>query len=337
MRKYLLPKEGQFYKANLHCHSTVSDGRWTPEEIKERYMEKGYSVVAYTDHGLMVHHSELTDEHFVALTGVEYGVNNLNLSRPGLAYKARKNCDICMIALEPDNFFQPCWDKDREVPEQYRDRALAAPDRTDYKMQYTPDVINAMIEEGRKQGFFVTYNHPTWSSEVYTDYMRYEGMHAMEICNYGSVCCGHDEHNSKIYQDMLRGGKRLFCVATDDNHNKPERPDSFGGFTMIKAEKLEYRTITDAMVKGNFYASEGPEIEQLYYEDGKVFIKTSPAQAIFAAKGTKNAEVRWGKEAPIREAVFEIDPGDVYFYLTVVGETGDKAYTNAYFLDELAE
>ena len=106
---------------------------------------------------------------------------------------------------------------------------------------------------------------------------------------------------------------------------------------MIKAEKLEYRTITDAMVKGNFYASEGPEIEELYYEDGKVFIKTSPAQAIFAAKGTKNAEVRWGKETPIREATFDIDPEDVYFYLTVVGENGDKAYTNAYFLDELAE
>lgn len=335
MRNYLLPKEGTFYKANLHSHSTVSDGRWTPEEIKERYMAKGYSVVAYTDHGLMVHHSELTDENFVALTGVEYGVNNLNLSRPGLAYKARKNCDICMIALEPDNFFQPCWDKDRIVPEQYRDRALVDPNRTDYKMQYAPDVINAMIDEGRKQGFFVTYNHPTWSSEVYTDYMRYENMHAMEICNYGSVCVGHDEHNSKIYQDMLRGGKRLFCVATDDNHNKPENPDSFGGFTMIKAEKLEYRAITDAMVKGHFYASEGPEIEALYYEDGKVYIRTSPAQAIFAAKGNKNAAVRWGRETPIREAVFEIDPGDVYFYLTVVGPNGDKAYTNAYFLDAL--
>ena len=37
MRKYLLPEKGEFYKANLHCHSTYSDGNWTPEEIKERY------------------------------------------------------------------------------------------------------------------------------------------------------------------------------------------------------------------------------------------------------------------------------------------------------------
>ena len=35
MRKYLLPENGNFYKANLHCHSTVSDGTLTPEEMKE--------------------------------------------------------------------------------------------------------------------------------------------------------------------------------------------------------------------------------------------------------------------------------------------------------------
>ena len=35
MKKYLLPQNGSFYKANLHCHSTVSDGRWSPEEIKK--------------------------------------------------------------------------------------------------------------------------------------------------------------------------------------------------------------------------------------------------------------------------------------------------------------
>ena len=38
MRKYLLPNDGSFYKANLHCHSTVSDGVLTPNEIKEKYI-----------------------------------------------------------------------------------------------------------------------------------------------------------------------------------------------------------------------------------------------------------------------------------------------------------
>ena len=45
MRKYLLSKDGNFYRANLHCHTTVSDGKRTPEEIKEIYKSKGYSIV----------------------------------------------------------------------------------------------------------------------------------------------------------------------------------------------------------------------------------------------------------------------------------------------------
>ena len=69
MKKFLLPESGNFYKANLHCHSTVSDGKLTPEELKQIYREQGYSAIAFTDHWFFVTHNELTDEHFVALNG----------------------------------------------------------------------------------------------------------------------------------------------------------------------------------------------------------------------------------------------------------------------------
>ena len=39
MKKYLLPEKGNFYKANLHTHSTISDGKLTPEAVKEAYKE----------------------------------------------------------------------------------------------------------------------------------------------------------------------------------------------------------------------------------------------------------------------------------------------------------
>lgn len=68
MKQYLLPEAGQFYKANLHCHSTVSDGRLSPEELKELYMRHGYSIIAYTDHEVLIPHPELTDDKFLALT-----------------------------------------------------------------------------------------------------------------------------------------------------------------------------------------------------------------------------------------------------------------------------
>ena len=71
MKKYLIPNEGKFYKANLHCQTTLSDGSMTPEEVKAYYVERGYSVVAYTDHCIMLPHHVLTDENFVAVSGYE--------------------------------------------------------------------------------------------------------------------------------------------------------------------------------------------------------------------------------------------------------------------------
>ena len=37
--KHLLPPVPKYFKASLHTHSTVSDGRMTPEECWRRVME----------------------------------------------------------------------------------------------------------------------------------------------------------------------------------------------------------------------------------------------------------------------------------------------------------
>ena len=96
MRQYLLPKEGQFYKANLHCHTTVSDGDFSPAQIKEFYKSHGYDAVAFTDHQGCIPHPELNDENFVALTGIE------------IAYGIRKSTSIhaCGIARNPETALQ---------------------------------------------------------------------------------------------------------------------------------------------------------------------------------------------------------------------------------------
>ncbi|MBE6688525.1 MAG: PHP domain-containing protein [Ruminococcaceae bacterium] len=337
MKKYLLPQSGRFYKANLHCHSTVSDGRWSPEEIKKRYMEKGYSIVAYTDHDVFILHNELTDKEFLALNGIEYGFNNGVLPK-----KLSKNCDIGMIALKHDTVIQPCWHRKKYMTPgctlNFKPFVRFDESKPDFERIYTPECINRMIKEGVDSGFFVTYNHPTWSNEEYTDYINYNGMHAMEICNYGCVASGNDEHNTRIYEEMLKSGKRLLCTATDDNHNKYGEDDSFGGFTVIKAEKLEYETITNALLRGEYYSSEGPVIDELWYEDGMVHITFEPAKLVFTNKMTRNiSKVSAPDGEFITEATFAVEDDDGYFRITVVGADGKRAYTNAYFLDDILE
>ena len=74
MRYYLLPENNKQFKANLHSHTTLSDGGKTPEEMKAIYKERGYSVLAITDHGKLIDHSALDDEDFIMLTAVEFWV-----------------------------------------------------------------------------------------------------------------------------------------------------------------------------------------------------------------------------------------------------------------------
>ena len=55
MKDQILLPEAGYYKANLYCHTTLSDGEFTPEQIKAAYQEQGYSIVAFTDHRQGLH------------------------------------------------------------------------------------------------------------------------------------------------------------------------------------------------------------------------------------------------------------------------------------------
>ena len=337
MKRYLLPKEGNFYKVNLHCHSTFSDGKRTPEELKAEYMAHGYSAVAFTDHNVLIPHNELTDEHFVALNGFELDVNENGAYAP-----THKCCHICYVALSPGTDKIVCWHREKFVgnsSKAYRHLVEFDESLPDYERVYSHECISDMMQKGREGGFFVTYNHPTWSMEDYSDYMGYEGMHAFEISNYGCEVEGYAEYNPRVYDDMLRGGKRIFCVSTDDNHNgRPcDHPqyDSFGGWVCVKTNSLTYENLTDGLIKGNFYASRGPEIKELWYEDGKVHIETSPAAKIEAYYGIRRGRMCMAEPGEtVTEATFEIPENCGYFRLTVTDTHGKTADTNAYFLNE---
>ena len=107
---------------------------------------------------------------------------------------------------------------------------------------------------------------------------------------------------------------------------------------MIKAEKLEYEVISQALLNGHFYASEGPEINELYFEDGKIHIKSSEATRIIMTTCLRHYRTATAdkKGEVISEAIFNIVPeltGE-YVRFTVVDKDGKEAHTNAYFLSD---
>lgn len=336
MKHYLLPANGQFYKANLHSHSTVSDGTLTPAQMKELYKARGYSILCCTDHEIMIPHHDLTDEDFLMLTGFELGFDEN--WRPD--FLDAKVCDLCVIALDKNNITQPCFHRTKYHNPDRNAEICFDENEPDFEREYNADCINTAIAKCREKGFFVTYNHPTWSLEHYEDYIKYKGMNAMEICNYSSFIDGYDEYNAKAYDDYLRKDQRIFCLATDDNHNRRDPAgrmwDSFGAFTMIKAKELTYESVAEALLNGWFYASQGPEIYGLWMEDGRLHVECSPADKVVCTVNKRRCMSRYNEQTgEITHAVFEILKTDGFFRVTVIDKNGRKADTNAFFTDTL--
>ncbi len=345
MRVDFFPTKGNFYKANLHCHTTLSDGCATPEEVKKAYMEKGYSIVAYTDHQMCYAHDELADENFLPITSYEADINQYVPEKP--IYSHTKVCHLNLYAKDKDNaaLVNPLlnrmelWNKRKGRPEGYIQKYHG---QLMTEEEYSQEYINDFIKAANENGFLVCLNHPSWSLENFHDYDKLTGLWAMEIVNGSCEVGGYLEDNTHIYDRMLRHGKKLFPVCSDDNHNRFgfELPDgdSFGGFTVIRAQKLEYNTIMKALENGDFYCSAGPAFEEAYYEDGKVYVKCSPVRSIRLLNEGRDAPVKIAPKGElITEAIFDVDPGFVgkFIRVDIRDAEGHLANTKPLYMSDL--
>ncbi|MBQ4268955.1 MAG: PHP domain-containing protein [Clostridia bacterium] len=342
MKKYLLPEQGNFYKANLHMHTTVSDGRMTPEETKKLFMEHGYSIVAFTDHDVICPHHDLTDENFLAITSFEtYYNTDLFLK---FDFNLVKTYHLSFFAKDPDNVVCPAFS------ERYIERAHSLAyvtdemRRYDFDREYSQKCINEVIRRANEAGFLVSYNHPAWSMQNYKDYGELKGLWGVEVYNTsGAKGC---PDNEQAFVDLLREGENVFPIAADDAHSTRT---CCGGFVMVKAEKLEYKTVMSALEKGDFYASNGPEFFSLSVEDGILRVECSDAHAIFVNTERRDCFYKEATDAPLTEAEFNLNgylkitretPKEVLLWkpfirVTVQAKDGSRAYTRAYWLDEL--
>jgi len=289
MKKILYSGNKNIYKANLHNHTTVSDGNLTPEEIKKIYMEKGYSIIAYTDHDELVSQEHLSDDNFLAIASCEVSISQS--SDQGKILGGGKTYHLNLYATKSGVTKTP---------------PLPTMDYHDI------DAINEYISDRTKEGFLVSYNHPYWSLQTYEDYAPLKGCFAMEIYNHN---CEVDEayygYAPQVYDEMLRTNHRLYCLATDDNHNNatPESAnyDSFGGWVCINSESLKYEDIMNALETGDFYSSQGPEIHEIYIEDNSLNVKCSPCDLIVVYTQSRGCLKAVGKD--LTSAKFEL-PGD---------------------------
>ena len=342
MKKTFISRAQRSYRANLHCHSTLSDGTLSPEQLKKIYKDHGYSILAITDHDHPEDHSHLSESDFLMLTGYELHVRltpqyDRYAPESHLSFFAKDPHNRTMVNY--DARYRRFFDSDEEfakVP-----KILSTRPR-----EYSVSFVNEMIRLAVDNGYLVSYNHPVWSMEEESRVLSYENIFSLEINNYNSQIAGNREYSGALYDKMLRRGMRRFCHAGDDNHNGHpfDSPynDSCGWYTVFLADKLEYSSIIDAMDKKDFYASNGPRIHEISIsdtEEGKsVHIECSPASKVFLYFGSKSPKcVRLPEGETASSFDLPLHPKAEYIRVSVYDEKGRIANSRGFFRDEWEE
>lgn len=344
MKKSLFHSDGQFYKANLHGHTTISDGQETPEEIKAIYKGMGYQIIAYTDHDVMIDHSDLNDPDFLALTSFEYEYDGPNPLYLGFDFLPTYH--FCLYAPRPDETYYPqanpayarIGNAANYVQPYYKGNAVH-----DYNISH----VNALIKDAHKHGFLIALNHPKWSVNRYQDYDKLGPVDFMECGNTGCFLSGYiNDYTDTVFNDLLMNGHYCFPTATDDGHSKR---DYGKAWTMIKADALNYDSILASLRCGDLYASWGPEIKEIAYdpETCTVTVSGSPVRYISMMTERRAAQLAGDGKNLISEADFDIrrylqddlayspDRERAFIRFVLVDAEGNRAISRAYRLNEL--
>ena len=196
-----------FFKANLHSHTVYSDGHWSPEQMKDEYKKRGYSILACSDHEHLRDNSALTDADFLMLTAYEISFRDYDDPRPhafrpvvDLNLFVRKPNETRHIGLHPDAVR---WLVEKGCMTQEEFDAIEYADGL-RDLHYYPANINRVIRSANENGYLVSINHPMWSLTNAADYCAYEGAWAVEVYNMAAMCAA------------FRTAKRLtriFCAA----------------------------------------------------------------------------------------------------------------------------
>ena len=337
MKKYFIHPDQKQYKANLHAHTCLSDGKLTPEELKKAYKEQGYSILAITDHERPQPHTDLNDDSFLTITGYEAYVRP---SEQCVYDLYAPEIHVNLFAREADNDAYICYNeayckyiKDPALREKLN--KVGSCETRKYSVEY----INKFIKTAVDHGYLVAYNHPVWSMEEESWVLNYENIFSLEMDNYGCFQTNATEYNGALYDKLLRKGRRWACHGGDDNHNSypfdSQYSDSFGAFTMILPEALEYGSVIAAMEKGAMYSSTGPAIYEISMEGDTVHVVCSEAKEIILSTGSKGPKIAIAPEGEtITSADLKVDGRAEYFRICVVDEKARKASSRGFFKDE---
>lgn len=277
-------------------HTTLSDGRLSPEEAVAVYRDAGYDFIALTDH--WIQGKSGVQNGLLVLSGCEWNTGNM-ADTP--VYH------IIGVGME------------REIPE---DGMREAPP------QKIIDAVNAA-------GGVAILAHPAWSVTDPAEAMGLRGLCAAEIYNTVSGLPWNGARaDASLYFDLwATGGKLVRCVAADDSHHY--NGEQARSYVMVRARECTPAALKEALRAGDFYASQGPRFSAIRCGEDRVEAEfTGAATAVFYSNTVWCSDrVLPGASG---SASYRVKPTDRYVRIELVAEDGARAWCSPIAVNEKA-
>ncbi|MEO1703343.1 MAG: CehA/McbA family metallohydrolase [Pseudomonadota bacterium] len=291
---------GQFWRGNIHGHSTNSDGHLTPGEVCAAYHEQGYDFICLSDHFRAIFNFPISD------------------TRP---YRANGFTTILGAEVHA-----PCTSRGVD----WHILAVGLP--ADFPAISDAETGVDLARRCAEAGAFVAIAHPAWYNLELADALALDAAHAVEVYNH--TCAVHSSRGDSfaMWDAILSAGRQVTGIAVDDSHWKPGTPDAFGGWVMVKAEENDADHLLAALKAGQFYATQGPEISELRQVDDQLVVRCSPATQVFAVGPVAKAVHVTG--TTLTRAILPLEKFKGGWCRVVLRDAmGRQAWTNPLWLD----
>lgn len=307
-----------WFKGNLHCHSTNSDGHSAPPDVARYYREIGMDFVTISDHDRLTslaEYAEVLSPEFVGIPCCEY-------SGQKCSHVVAVDVDV---AVKPEED-QSSWEV-RDILQDGIDRTVAA-------------------------GGVPIVCHPTWQwTYDHTTILNLSGVTHFEVFNASPDCNSYPVAGSSptedIWDQVLTAGRRLFGVATDDAHwhgspadaKTPPRRLAMGGlgWVVVKAPANDRGLLRRAFEAGHFYSSSGIELSEYRVTSETIEVTVQPATDERIVIEFIGSQGRLLHRQTGAAAAYLFEDDEAYVRVRVSNTNGCYALTQPVFADDRDE
>lgn len=281
------------YKVALHTHTTRSDGRCSPEEAARIYKAAGFDAMAFTDHWVYGEEGEM--EGLTILSGCEYNL--------GAADTAEGVIHIVGVGMKNE-------------PNLNRETATR----------------QGIVDAIKQQGGIAIWAHPAWSLNTLADSENVKGFDGVEIYNTISGGGQSSRPYSGYFVDVLANNGVIYpLVATDDTHYYNDE-DKTRSFIMVKAKSESAKDLVSAILNGDYYATQGPELH-VRREGDKIVVDCSPCVMINFMSNLSFARERKLKGVDLTHGEYIVKPSEKWIRVEALDGDGNYAWSNVLVLN----